>query len=48
MSEKVSALQENNITAAYEAKPTSRSSCLQMFFKIGALKNFAIFPGKHR
>ena len=26
---------------------TTRSSHLQMFFKIGALKNFAIFTGKH-
>ena len=25
-----------------------RSSHLQMFFKIGALKNFVIFTGKHR
>ena len=24
-----------------------RSSRLQLFFKIGALKNFAIFTGKH-
>ena len=24
-----------------------RSSCSQMFFKIGALKNFAVFTGKH-
>ena len=27
---------------------TDRSSHLQMFFKIGVLKNFAIFTGKHR
>ena len=26
---------------------TSRSSCLQMFFKISALKSFANFTGKH-
>ena len=26
---------------------TVRSSCLQMFFKIGILKNFAIFTEKH-
>ena len=24
-----------------------KSSCLQMFFKIGCIKNFAIFTGKH-
>ena len=25
----------------------NRSSCLQMFFRIGVLKNFTIFTGKH-
>ena len=30
-----------------QANQTDRSSHLQMFFKIGILKNFAIFPGKH-
>ena len=28
-------------------KTTFRSSCSQMFFKIGVLKNFAILTGKH-
>ena len=27
---------------------TFKSSCLQIFFKIGVPKNFAIFTGKHR
>ena len=27
--------------------PKRRRSCLQMFFKLGALKNFSIFKGKH-
>ena len=31
----------------FSCEKISRSSCLQMFFKIGALKNFAIFTGKH-
>ena len=26
---------------------TIRSSCLQMFFELGVLKNFAMFTGKH-
>ena len=29
-----------------EVAATIRNSCSQMFFKIGALKNFAIFTGK--
>ena len=28
-------------------KAASRGSCLQMFYKIGALKTFSIFTGKH-
>ena len=29
-----------------EVAATIRNSCSQMFFKIGVLKNFAIFTGK--
>ena len=38
---------ENKLTKSFSDPLKCRSSRSQMFFKIGALKNFANFKGKH-
>ena len=38
---------ENSYVTTLEVKPFYTSSCLQMFFKISFLRNFANFTGRH-
>ena len=38
---------ENKLTNSFSDPLKCRSRCLQMFFKMGVLKNFANFTGKH-
>ena len=37
----------NKAAASHDSQINNRSSCSQMFFKIGVHKNFGNFTGKH-